>query len=244
MFVAALSTRKARIYGAGLLAVGMLSALVMLAAPTASAANQTISIQHVQYNPNQLTIAVGDTVTWVNNETDGTVHSSTSDDGLWNSPDLGPGATFSFTFTQAGTFSFHCRFHPSMTGTITVTGGGGGGGGPTTTSPPPSSTTTTPTATTSPTTSSTSTTTTAPTSTGTSTTGTTAPTTTSGSPTSTTSPTESCIVPLPGLNPLPSCLIAPPLCVPLLGSIMPTDTAVILPTCIPPLPIDLNLAGG
>jgi plastocyanin len=32
------------------------------------------------------------------------------------------GGTFSFTFTKAGTFTYHCNFHPSMHGTIVVTG--------------------------------------------------------------------------------------------------------------------------
>ena len=140
--VALFSARKIRIYVAGLLAMGMISAVAALTTQTASAADHTISIKNVQYNPNSLTINAGDSVTWVNNESDGTVHSSTSDDGLWNSPDLSPGSTFSFTFTTAGTFSFHCRFHTSMTGTITVVGGSGGPPPPP--PPPPSSTTTTP----------------------------------------------------------------------------------------------------
>jgi heme/copper-type cytochrome/quinol oxidase subunit 2 len=34
---------------------------------------------------------------------------------------LSPGQSYSFTFNQAGTFHYHCKIHPEMTGTVTVT---------------------------------------------------------------------------------------------------------------------------
>jgi hypothetical protein len=42
--------------------------------------------------------------------------------GLFNSGDLAPGRSFSFTFMGRGSFAYHCRIHPSMTATLTVTG--------------------------------------------------------------------------------------------------------------------------
>jgi plastocyanin len=33
---------------------------------------------------------------------------------------LANGAAYQFTFTQPGTFTYHCTIHPSMTGTIIV----------------------------------------------------------------------------------------------------------------------------
>jgi plastocyanin len=55
---------------------------------------------------------------------DQTVHTwtSTSGPGSWNSGDLNPGASFSFTFAAAGTYHYQCSIHTFMTGTITVTG--------------------------------------------------------------------------------------------------------------------------
>jgi hypothetical protein len=44
----------------------------------------------------------------------------TSDTGLFDSGTLNVGNTFSFTFTQAGTFTYHCNIHPMMTGAIVV----------------------------------------------------------------------------------------------------------------------------
>jgi len=70
------------------------------------------------YSPANYTTTEGATVTWVNH--DGTTHSVTSDTGLFDSGPLPPGASFSYTFTQAGTYQYACSYHPWMTGTIVV----------------------------------------------------------------------------------------------------------------------------
>jgi plastocyanin len=77
-----------------------------------------VDISGFAFNPSQLTIAVGDTVTWTNS--DSTSHTATADDGTFDSGDLANGDTFSYTFTEAGAFSYVCSYHSSMTGTITV----------------------------------------------------------------------------------------------------------------------------
>jgi plastocyanin len=70
------------------------------------------------YNPGDLTIAVGTTVTWTN--ADVVSHTSTSDATGWNSGVIAPGGQFSFGFPAAGTFSYHCAIHPGMVGTVVV----------------------------------------------------------------------------------------------------------------------------
>lgn len=74
------------------------------------------------FSPKSLTIKAGTTVIWKNMTQ--TPHTVTSDDGKsFNSGDSTPvtaGATFSFKFTTAGTFAYHCDFHPFMTATIIV----------------------------------------------------------------------------------------------------------------------------
>lgn len=54
--------------------------------------------------------------------TDGASHTWTAVDGLFDSGTLAEGDSFEFTFDEPGTFEYRCNFHPSMTGTITVTG--------------------------------------------------------------------------------------------------------------------------
>src|SRR5439155_18337280 len=68
------------------------------------------------------TINVGDTVRWTNNEGSAIFHTSTADNGTWDSKVLANGQSFSFTFTVAGTFAYHCAVHPSMRGSVTVVG--------------------------------------------------------------------------------------------------------------------------
>lgn len=72
------------------------------------------------YNPASFTVKVGQAVTWSNG--DGTTHTVTSDKaGLFDSGNMASGATFSYTFTQAGTYTYYCTIHPWMKGTIVVT---------------------------------------------------------------------------------------------------------------------------
>jgi plastocyanin len=70
------------------------------------------------YSPNPLTVDVGTTVTWTNNDV--MPHTSTADGGLWNSGTIAPGGRYSYTFQAAGTFPYHCGLHPGMVGTVTV----------------------------------------------------------------------------------------------------------------------------
>lgn len=81
-------------------------------------ANPEITIKSFAYTPSTLTIKVGTTVKWTNQ--DSVAHTVSSDSGLFDSGELSTGDTYSFTFSQAGTYGYHCTFHPSMIATIIV----------------------------------------------------------------------------------------------------------------------------
>jgi plastocyanin len=70
------------------------------------------------YAPNPVSVAVGGTVTWMNN--DSVAHTSVANNGAWSSSTIAPGGTFSMTFPSAGSFPYHCSLHPGMVGTVTV----------------------------------------------------------------------------------------------------------------------------
>ena len=70
------------------------------------------------FSPATFTVAAGATVSWFNG--DNMQHSVTSDAGLFDSGLLSPGARWSYTFTQPGTYAYHCTPHPWMKGTILV----------------------------------------------------------------------------------------------------------------------------
>lgn len=70
------------------------------------------------YAPDDVNVAVGETVTWVN--ADSVPHTSTSDATGWDSGTVGAGGRFSFAFQSAGTFKYHCTIHPGMIGSVVV----------------------------------------------------------------------------------------------------------------------------
>src|SRR5215208_4207453 len=98
-------------------------AAMLISVPAASAQDEmTVSIQDFFFDPGQLTVAPGTTVTWVNKGQ--APHTTTADDGTWDSGTLQPGEDFSFTFDQPGTYTYHCSIHPDMTASVKVSGGG------------------------------------------------------------------------------------------------------------------------
>ena len=85
---------------------------------TTAAASNTINIVNFTFTPGTLTVKAGTTVTWTNN--DSMTHTVTSDNGVFDSGNLTPGQTFSYTFNNAGKFTCHCVIHSYMKGTIIV----------------------------------------------------------------------------------------------------------------------------
>jgi len=85
-------------------------------AASPAADKNTILIQSYKFQPAELTIQKGDTVTWINQDSVGhTVTGAGLDSGL-----LTKGQSFKFTFTQTGVFEYLCSPHPSMKGKIIV----------------------------------------------------------------------------------------------------------------------------
>jgi len=85
---------------------------------TTAANSVEVICKNNRFQPNTLTINVGTTVTWVNQDgfihtvTSGTSPSETS--GLFDSGNLSGGQTFSFTFDKAGTYDYFCIPHYSL----------------------------------------------------------------------------------------------------------------------------------
>lgn len=87
-------------------------------APSPATTATTVEISGFAFVPATVTVAVGTTVQWTNN--DSVAHTVSSRDDVFDSGRLAGAATFSHTFTQQGTFEYYCKFHPSMTGKVIV----------------------------------------------------------------------------------------------------------------------------
>ena len=109
-------------YRGVILLLGMIIAVIAgcgyaKAAPEAAAAEKnTILIQDYMFQPAEITIRKGETVTWINQ--DSVRHTATGkyfDSGL-----LSKGQSFTQTFNEAGAFDYICTPHPSMKGRVIV----------------------------------------------------------------------------------------------------------------------------
>ena len=78
----------------------------------------TVDMVNTSYQPSEIEVEVGTTVTWTNE--DSFAHTVTSQDAGFDSGDIGAGEEFSHTFDQTGTFDYECTIHPSMQGTVEV----------------------------------------------------------------------------------------------------------------------------
>lgn len=88
-------------------------------APTAPA-DTSVAMAGSRFEPSTLTVSVGETVRWFND--DALPHTVSATDGSWDSGNLAPGARFERSFTAAGSYPYLCRYHPGMAGTIEVRG--------------------------------------------------------------------------------------------------------------------------
>jgi plastocyanin/heme/copper-type cytochrome/quinol oxidase subunit 2 len=124
-----------------------------ISASSSDAATTTVEMKDFAFQPAEVTVSVGDTVTWVNKDAD----SHAVQGGPMSSPIVPTNGTFSHTFSEAGDVPYICPIHTYMTGTIHVTDGStttstteaptsttAPGGSTTTTAPGGSTTTTVP----------------------------------------------------------------------------------------------------
>jgi amicyanin len=78
-----------------------------------------VAITDFKFNPATLTVPVGSTVTWTNQDEE--PHTIAAKDGSFHSPGMDTHGTYNFTFTTPGSYDYICSIHPFMTGTVVVT---------------------------------------------------------------------------------------------------------------------------
>jgi plastocyanin len=78
----------------------------------------SVEVAHLMFMPAKVEVAIGVPVTWTFPEP--TAHTTTSDQGFWDSGTKSGGETYARTFTSAGKFAYHCSIHPTMRGSVAV----------------------------------------------------------------------------------------------------------------------------
>ncbi len=113
------------------LALALVAALAVVAVLSACSGSQgtgsNVTIRDLRFNPPELTVNTGTTVTWTNQ--DQTAHTVTSDSfgststpaaEQFTSPPLNPGQSFHHTFDTPGTYKYHCDIHQYLKGEVVV----------------------------------------------------------------------------------------------------------------------------
>ena len=95
----------------------MVCAVAAGAAAAAAGASHTVTIENMQFNPAQLTVHRGDRIVWVNKDL--FPHTATADK-VFDSGSIAADASWSYVANQSGEYAYHCTFHPTMKGRITV----------------------------------------------------------------------------------------------------------------------------
>lgn len=110
----------ARIISVGFVGVGL---GLLLAGPAAVSAGRkpathAVAIDGTRFQPEALALAAGDSIVWVNK--DPFPHTVTSKDGDFDSHEIQPGASWTYTPRTRGAFAYICSLHPTMKGTLRV----------------------------------------------------------------------------------------------------------------------------
>ena len=92
-------------------------AAMLLPVGAARAEDVAVHIDNFVFEPAQLTVTVGQTVTWTNRDD---IPHTVVCAGKFRSKPMDTDGTFSFTFTAPGDYKYFCSLHPHMTGMIKV----------------------------------------------------------------------------------------------------------------------------
>lgn len=119
------------------LAFCTLLALAAIGAAGPAQADTTLAamIGNYKYQPNPITVNVGDVVIWTNNDQAPHDVTSTSGPTKLASPELNQNDQWGYKFTQPGAYSYYCTLHPDMRATLTVVAATASGSSTTITTP-------------------------------------------------------------------------------------------------------------
>jgi plastocyanin len=95
----------------------VVASVIAFASPHARADEAKVAIDNFTFNPKELRVTAGTTVTWTNRDD---IPHTVVDPQKFRSKPLDTDGAFSFTFTTPGTYTYFCSLHPHMTGVIVV----------------------------------------------------------------------------------------------------------------------------
>lgn len=115
-----LGRRWAAVALAALLLAGIGGSFLAARSVAATAQRAAVAIDDFAFHQPTITVKLGTTVTWTNQDDEPHTVVSAADPALWKSPALDTDDSFSFTFDRPGTYKYFCSIHPRMQGTVIV----------------------------------------------------------------------------------------------------------------------------
>jgi len=95
--------------------------LMLLGVSKAPATTHTVEIRGMEFHPAVLTVAVGDTVVWINRDiVPHTATATGTGTTKWDTGQLGQGQTGRYVVRRAGAVNYTCSFHPTMHGKVII----------------------------------------------------------------------------------------------------------------------------
>jgi len=88
------------------------------ASTESSATGDSVEIVEFEFEPEEITVPAGTTVTFTNQDV--AAHTATADDSSFDTQELGKGDSAEETFDEPGTYTYYCRFHVFMKGSVVV----------------------------------------------------------------------------------------------------------------------------
>lgn len=96
----------------------MAGVISLIAAERPRPRTHTVSLEGMRFQPDDLTVAPGDTIVWANKDL--VAHTATSEKGGFDSKIIQPEQVWTFTAKKKGDFAYVCVLHPTMTAMLRV----------------------------------------------------------------------------------------------------------------------------
>jgi plastocyanin len=91
---------------------------VIVAAAQGTHATYRVTVENMQFTPQNLTVHTGDHVVFVNKDL--FPHTATAGDKAFDSGDIGANASWTYQAGKPGEYAYSCTYHPTMKGKVTV----------------------------------------------------------------------------------------------------------------------------
>ena len=77
-----------------------------------------VDLRSFKFRPAVIAVKKGGRITWTNS--DSAAHTATADDRSFDTQTIDQGKSKTVSFTRAGSFAYHCDFHPFMKAMVVV----------------------------------------------------------------------------------------------------------------------------